>query len=137
MLNILIISDEAKDLYALFRTGGFSNDVQGLRRETTASANESDEDETHDIGFLDLDTKNWQERLLDLRHRMSVVAFSRSSVRMAVEAMRLGASDYLEKPLNTEVLAEIIARHKKRILSHKYGFDEIIGNSTQCRRSSG
>lgn len=112
-------------------------DVQGLRKEAPGRTEESVEDEAHDIGFLDLDTENWQDRLLELRHRMSVIAFSRSSVQKAVEAMRLGASDYLEKPLTTEALAQVVARHKKRILSHKYGFDEIIGNSVAMQEVFG
>ncbi|OGW37460.1 MAG: hypothetical protein A2010_15260 [Nitrospirae bacterium GWD2_57_9] len=125
MLNILIISDEAKDLYALFRGTGFSPDLQA-RSNTSPSGSE---DAAHDIAFLDLDTDNWQERLLDIRHRVPVIAFSRSSLKKAVESLRLGASDYLEKPLTAETLSDVINRHKKRILSHKYGFDEIIGNS--------
>jgi DNA-binding NtrC family response regulator len=123
MLNILIISNEAKELYALFRTAGFIPDVQGAKKDG------DDGEGPQDIAFLDLETDNWQERLLDLRHTMPVVAFSRSDLKKAVESMRLGASDYLEKPLTADVLSEVIVRHKKRILSHKYGFDEIIGNS--------
>lgn len=73
MLNILVISDEAKSLYALFRSGGFTADVQGGR---PAGIEEADT-ETHDIAFIDLDTRNWQGRLLDVRHRMPVIAFSR------------------------------------------------------------
>lgn len=125
MLNILVISNEAKELYALFRAAGFANDVQGPKKDTGTG----DGEEAHDIAFLDLDTDNWQERLLDIRHSMPVVAFARSDLKKAVESMRLGASDYLEKPLTAEILSEVVARHKKKILSHKYGFDEIIGNS--------
>lgn len=125
MLNILVISNEAKELYALFRAAGFANDVQGPRRDTGSG----DGEEVHDIAFLDLDTDNWQERLLDIRHSMPVVAFAHSDLKKAVESMRLGASDYLEKPLTAEILSQVVARHKKKILSNKYGFDEIIGNS--------
>ncbi len=128
MLNILIISDEAKDLYGLFKTAGFSTDMQRQAKNGGMSGAD-DEDETHDIAFLDLDTENWQDRLLDIRHRMPVIAFSQPDLRKAVESMRLGAGDYLEKPLTVEALSEVVGRHKKKILSHKYGFDEIIGNS--------
>lgn len=123
MLNILVISNEAKELYALFKTAGFAPDAHGAKKD------QENADALQDIAFLDLETDNWQERLLDLRHSMPVIAFSRSDLKKAVESMRLGASDYLEKPLTAEALSEVIARHKKRILSHKYGFDEIIGNS--------
>ncbi len=127
MLNILVISDEAKEIYALFRSAGFTPDLQGQKSGLPGA--EGVGDETHDIAFLDLDTRQWQDRLLDIRHRMPVIAFSRSNLRTAVEAMRLGAADYLEKPLTAQVLTDVVTRHKKRILSHKFGFDEIIGNS--------
>lgn len=137
MLNILIISNEAKNLYALFKSSGFVSEVQNLTGEASSGGEEGRENETHDIAFLDLDTENWQERLLDLRHRMPVVAFSHSDLRKAVESMRLGAGDYLEKPLTAEVLSDVITRHKKKILSHKYGFDEIIGHSTAMQEVFG
>jgi DNA-binding NtrC family response regulator len=128
MLNILIISDEAKALAGLFKSAGFAPDTLGVRKEPPAEALADDTD-GHDIAFLDLDTGNWQERLLEARHSMPVIAFSQPDLKKAVEALKLGASDYLEKPLTVDVLTEVINRHKKKILSHKYGFDEIIGNS--------
>ena len=39
---------------------------------------------------------------------MPVIAFSRSDLKKAVEALKLGASDYLEKPLTGETLSEVI-----------------------------
>ena len=129
MLNILIISDEAKGIATLFRSTGFSPDTEGSR---PAGAMPQGGDETgvpYDIAFLDLDADNWQERLLDTRHSMPVIAFSRPDLRKAVEALKLGAGDYLEKPLTADMVSEVIARHQKKILSHKHGFDEIIGNS--------
>jgi len=128
MLNILIISDEAKDIYSLFKSGGFSPDIQSPQNGPSHTETDSD-GATHDLAFLDLDADGWQERLLDIRHSMPVIAFSRSDLKKAVESLRLGSSDYLEKPLTALVLREAISRHKKMILSHKYGFDEIIGNS--------
>ena len=128
MLNILIISDEARELYALFKAAGFTSDAPGLKKNTSPDPS-AQADEPYDIAFLDLDTDNWQERMLDVRHRMPVIAFSPPDIRKAVEAMKLGAGDYLEKPLTSEALTEAVERHKKKILNHKYGFDEIIGMS--------
>jgi len=128
MLNILIISDEARELYALFKAAGFTSDAPALKKNVSPYAS-TQADEPYDIAFLDLDTDNWQERMLDVRHRMPVIAFSRPDIRKAVEAMKLGAGDYLEKPLTGETLTEAVERHKKKILNHKYGFDEIIGMS--------
>jgi DNA-binding NtrC family response regulator len=128
MLNILIISDEARELYALFKAEGFTSDAPGLKKNSSPDSSDQTDD-PYDLAFLDLDTDNWQERMLDVRHRMPVIAFSRPDIRKAVEAMKLGAGDYLEKPLTGETLSDAIERHKKKILNQKYGFDEIIGMS--------
>ncbi len=136
MLNILIISDEAKDLYALFRSAGFLPEARGQKNQASSDSADS-EDQTHDIAFLDLDIGDWQERLLDIRHRMPVIAFSQSNLKKAVESLRQGAADYLEKPLTAEALSQVITRHKRRILSHKFGFDEIIGKSAAMQEVFG
>ena len=129
MLNILIISDEAKSIASLFRSAGFAPDIQDLLPAGGGGRDDASADDAYDIAFLDVDAENWQERLLDARHSMPVIAFSLPDLQKAVTALKLGASDYLEKPLSVEVLRDVIERHKKKILSHKYGFDEIIGNS--------
>ncbi len=129
MLNIVIISNEAKSLAALFRSAGYSPDTQDLTALAEAQREDQPPADNYDIAFLDLDAENWAERLLEARHSMPVIAFSRPDLRKAVEALKLGASDYLEKPLTAEALSDVIGRHKKRMLSHKFGFDEIIGNS--------
>ncbi|HEX9135678.1 MAG TPA: sigma-54 dependent transcriptional regulator [Nitrospirota bacterium] len=137
MLNILVISDEAKELYSLFRSTGFSPDIQDPNRDAASHGSDATDDAAYDIVFIDLDTANWQERLLEIRHSTPVIAFSRSDLKKAVESLRLGASDYLEKPLTVDSLGEVIARHKKKILSNKYGFDEIIGNSASMQEVFG
>jgi DNA-binding NtrC family response regulator len=129
MLNILIISDEAKNIASLFKAAGFSSDAQNPSKPNSASEAAPPNVEGYDIAFLDLDTENWQQRLLDVRHSMPVIAFSLPDLKKAVEAMKLGASDYLEKPLTGDGLNLVIEKHKKQILNHKYGFDEIIGMS--------
>jgi DNA-binding NtrC family response regulator len=129
MLNILIISDEAKNIASLFKASGFSSDTQYPSKPNSASEAAPPKAAGYDIAFLDLDTENWQQRLLDLRHSMPVIAFSLPDLKKAIEAMKLGASDFLEKPLTGDALNLVIERHKKRILNHKYGFDEIIGMS--------
>lgn len=129
MLNILIISDEAKNIASLFKATGFSSDTQNPSKPNSASETAPPRAEGYDIAFLDLDTVNWQQRLLDVRHSMPVIAFSLPDLNKAVEAMKLGASDYLEKPLTGDGLNLVLERHKRQILNHKYGFDEIIGMS--------
>lgn len=129
MLNILIISDEAKELYALFKSVRFTLDKQDSKPKGNSLVGDSANPGRYDMAFLDLGTKNWQQRLLELRQQMPVIAFSIPDIKMAVEAMKLGASDFLEKPLTSNVLSDIINKHKKKILNHKHGFDEIIGTS--------
>jgi DNA-binding NtrC family response regulator len=137
MLNIIIISDEAKNIAALFKSTGYTPDTQDAKQASAPSEAGEASWENHDIAFLDLDTENWQERLLDARHSMPVIAFSHPDLHKAVEALKLGAGDYLEKPLTADVVSEVIGRHKKQILSNKYGFDEIIGNSAPMQEVFG
>jgi DNA-binding NtrC family response regulator len=129
MLNVLIISDESKHIAALFKSTGFTSDKQNPNIASEVSGKVPNGIQGYDIALLDLDTENWQQRLLEVRQAMPVIAFSHPDLKKAVEAMKLGASDYLGKPLTTEMLSQVIEKHKKQILNQKYGFDEIIGMS--------
>jgi DNA-binding NtrC family response regulator len=137
MLNVLIISDESKNIAALFKSTGFTPDAQNTNRAIDASGKVPDGMQGYDIALLDLDTENWQQRLLEVRQSMPVIAFSHPDLKRAVEAMKLGASDYLGKPLTTETLSQVIEKHKKQILNQKYGFDEIIGMSNPMQEVFG
>ncbi len=132
MLNVLIISNEAEKICASHRSTGL---VMSAAEPSSPPAS----DTTHpaDIAFLDLEVPDWQGRLLALRQLMPVVAFSKPDINAAVEAMKLGASDYLAKPLTETALAEVISRYKKRLLNQRYGFDEIIGMSTPMQEVFG
>jgi FixJ family two-component response regulator len=46
---------------------------------------------------------------------MPIITFSRPDTKMAVEAMKLGATDYLEKPLTSDAFNDVISRYKKKI----------------------
>ncbi len=129
MLNILIISDEAKNIYALFKACGFTPATQDLTKKTNDPENGHISEDKYDIAFLDLDLEGWHDRLIKLRQQMPVIAFSRPEIKKAVDALKLGASDFLEKPLDRELLHDVISRYKKKIINNKYGFDEITGLS--------
>jgi DNA-binding NtrC family response regulator len=129
MLNILIISDESKNIAALFKATGFTTDLRNPNKANDTSRTIPVGTEGYDIALLDLDTENWQQRLLEVRQSMPVIAFSHPDLKRAVEAMKLGASDYLGKPITAETLSQVIEKHKKQILNHKFGFDEIMGMS--------
>ena len=134
MLNILIISDEAKKIAALYRSGDIKMDAGGSIAQGVAEPSATS---GYDACFLDVDMDGWAEKLAELRQQMPVIAFSMPDIKKAVEAMKAGASDYIEKPLNSDALAGIIGRHKKEILNHKYGFDEITGVSAPMQEVFG
>lgn len=125
MRNILVISDEARGIAALFK----STNKKDLKQKGISIGIDPVNPLKYDIAFLDLDIHDWQKRLLELRQRMPVIAFSKSDVKKAVEAMKLGATDFLEKPITHEAFTAVINRHKKRILNRDYGFDETTGTS--------
>jgi DNA-binding NtrC family response regulator len=129
MRNVLIISDEAKEISALFKSAQSIVNKNGLRQKEISVGTDPVNPLKYDITFLDLDMDNWQKNLLQLRHRMPVITFSMPDVKKAVEAMKLGAADYLEKPLDSEVLSDVIKKHKKKVLNSENGFDETIGTS--------
>ncbi len=129
MLNVLIISNEAEELYSLFKSVRFTLKKQDSGQEGSLGKTASVNLGKYDIAFLDLNTRGWQQRLLELRQRMPVIAFSRADIKVAVEAMKLGACDFMEKPLTSDALSDVINKHRKKILSHTRGFDEIIGRS--------
>lgn len=124
MRNILIVSDNSREISALFKSGGKKDSRQGVSIDT-----DPDSPLNYDLALLDIDSGDWEKRLLELRQRMPVIAFSKPEVKKAVEAMKLGASDFLEKPITHETLANVINRHKRRILNHDNGFDETKGTS--------
>jgi DNA-binding NtrC family response regulator len=137
MRNVLIISDESKEISALFKSVKVPINKKDLKQKGISVGTDSVNPLKYDIAFLDLDMENWQKRLIDLRQRMPVIVFSRADVKKAVEAMKLGASDFLEKPLTSEVLSELISRHKKKILNTEHGFDETIGMSVPMQEVFG
>ena len=88
-----------------------------------------------------------------LKHAQSINPFvavmvltGHASVKTAVEAMKQGAFDYLEKPLNIDALRikvekalemqelRRINQSQRRQLGERFGFEGIIGNSDKMRR---
>ena len=116
------------EISALFKSAQIVN-KNGLRQKDISVGTDKVNPLKYDIAFLDLDMNDWQKNLLELRQRMPVITFSMPDVKKAVEAMKLGAADFLEKPLDSEVLIDVIKRHKKKILNSENGFDETIGTS--------
>jgi two-component system, NtrC family, response regulator HydG len=64
-------------------------------------------------------------------------------VKTAVEAMKLGASHYLQKPIDIAELRAVVDKSAERVrtvrdlrrqLDEKFGFEGVVGNGTQMRR---
>jgi len=137
MQSILVISDESKNVVDLLRSVKILFTKRGAKLKDVLVSTDPANTCQYDIVFIDLDTEEWRQRILDLRMRMPVIAFSGADIKKAVEAMKLGASEVLEKPLTVGMLEEVIKRYKKRVLPHEYGFDETIGTSTPMQEVFG
>ena len=133
MRNILVLSDEAKAICSLFKS--LSNKDSKLKGISfgTDPVNPL----KYDIALLDFGLTEWNKWLFELRQRMPVIVFGDDDVAQAVESMKLGASDFLKKPLNSEMLADVITRHKRKVLNNESGFDETIGTSTAMQKVFG
>jgi DNA-binding NtrC family response regulator len=129
MQNVLLLSKEAKETAALFKSVRFPGDKHNTKQRGIAVGTDPLNPLQYDIAFIDLDIENWQQRILDLRQHIPVIAFSRPDLNKAVEAMKLGAADFIEKPITGDTLSEVLRRHKKKILNTEHGFDETIGTS--------
>ena len=129
MRNVLVISGESKEISALFKSVRITAGKQDMKQKGISVGTDPVNPLQYDLALLDLDTKEWEQSLLDLRQHIPVITFSTPDVKKAVEAMKLGATDYIEKPLTAEILSDVIKRHKKKILNTEYGFDETIGTS--------
>jgi DNA-binding NtrC family response regulator len=129
MRNVLVISGESKEISALFKSVRITAGKQDMKQKGISVGTDPVNLLLYDLALLDLDLKEWKQSLLDLRQHIPVITFSTPDVKKAVEAMKLGATDYIEKPLTAEILSDFIKRHKKKILNTEYGFDETIGTS--------
>ncbi len=72
-----------------------------------------------------------------------VVITGFGDVKTAVEAMKLGASHYLQKPFDLAELRAVVDKSAERVqtvrdlrrqLDEKFGFEGVVGNSTKMQR---
>ncbi len=146
-LRILLVDDEINMLESL-------GDVLRAERYQVATASSGPEaiarlekEQTYDLMITDLKMPkmNGMELLSIVSERwpnMKVIVLTgHGSIDGAVEAMRMGAYDYILKPFQPDEALKIIERLAEvkgaaldgeffmRELSTRYGFDSIIGNS--------
>ena len=107
--SVLVISEEAKKMYDIFDSIGIT-----LKKSSHAKMDSSSKFYGYDIAFLDIDSEGWQKRLLEIKQYMPVIAFGKPDIQKAVEAMKLGATDFLNKPLKNEFVMNIFEKLKDK-----------------------
>lgn len=118
-----------------------------------ASAWQQYQSEQPDLSIVDIGLPG-EEDGIDLLRRMRqqdkeypvLIISGQASPQQAVEAMKLGAYDYLGKPINLEKLQLLVARlledvrrrrsleRLKTSLQTEHGFDRLLGRSTVFRQ---
>lgn len=144
--RILIVDDEAEireGLETLLNLEGYATDLAA----NAAEGERKLESRVYDLVLLDLmmPDKSGMDVLRDLRERdrhtpvFMITAYG--SVEAAVQAVKLGATDYLSKPWDNEKLlieiGRVIAGQRladentqlKRALKQRYSFPNIVGKS--------
>lgn len=102
----MVISDEAQKLYKIFDSIGINF------KQPKHSSKDLKNFAFYDIAFLDIDSENWEKRLYELKQYLPVIAFGKPNIQKAVEAMKLGATDFLIKPLKNEQIFNIFEKFK-------------------------
>jgi len=124
-MNVLIIDDEP----SIRKSTAIAVDSEGHYAETAADSTvalQSLKEDSFDLVLLDLrlGDENGLDvlpRILEISPKSAVVVFTaHASVDTAVEAMKLGALDYMEKPFTPADLRLLFAKvQKTRTLTHR------------------
>jgi len=149
---IVLIAEDEKVLLdslkkALFREG--YRTITAMRGEDTlVSFRENNPDIVLlDVKLPDMDGMQVLRRIRDIDSNIPVIIMTAfSGIKGAVEAIKLGAYDYIAKPFDLEELKFIIARclesHKavaevnkiRSTQKERYSFDNIISTNTRIRK---
>lgn len=107
--SVLVISEEADSLYEIFDSIGIP-----LRHGRNRKVSKIGEFTDFDIAFIDIDSEGWEGRIIELKQYMPVVAFGKPDIAKAVKSMKLGATDFLSKPLNAKSVSEVFENFKDK-----------------------
>ncbi|MEZ0328524.1 MAG: sigma-54 dependent transcriptional regulator [Dissulfuribacterales bacterium] len=116
MKKTILIVEDSKKLAELFEAALFTN-YQVIKALNLKSAKNALNFHRPDGILLDLQLPDgFGLELIPLAKRQRpdcviVVVTAFGSIQMAVEAMRLGAADFLEKPVDMEALPRVFAKH--------------------------
>ena len=151
-LPVLIIDDE-KHLCALFADILARENIEVQSANTAKAGLEILADEANEFGVVFSDVKlpdlNGIEVLKEIKRRRPqmpvVMVTGHASKETAVEAMRLGAYDYLSKPFNVNDVTTIARRAMERSrlidensylrdeIRSRYNFDNIVGTNDKMQ----
>jgi two-component system response regulator AtoC len=114
MAHVLIVDDDANTrdaLAQLVELDGYTTSVAGDLREARIQLTR----QRPDLVFIDLRLPdgNGMDLLDDIESRTTteiILVTGHASVETAVEALRLGAADYLTKPVNLSRVKAILSR---------------------------
>lgn len=137
--RIFLVDDE-RTIRLTFRLALETDGYEVQEAASAAEARLGFKAETYDLVVLDLrlGEDSGLDVLTEMRRRgvktptLMITAYG--SIRNAVRAMQLGAIDFLEKPIEPEVLrkivADIVGRHRPRPI------DVVPGSFTDCLREA-
>jgi two-component system response regulator PilR (NtrC family) len=146
--RILVVDDEqsmCEFLQIMLQKEGYSVDTT----MTLSSANDLIRERDYQLILLDL--KMGKRSGIDLLRKVNksypaiqvIVITAYPSAETAVEAMKLGAYDYITKPFDVDELKELVRKaleksslyreniKLKEMLRKKFGYDHIVGKSPQ------
>ncbi len=148
--TVLVIDDESnirRTLTGLLEDEGFGVESRSSAEEGLAMIRESAPDVLLlDVRLPGMDGIEFLEVLRGEKKRFPVIVLSgHATIDMAVEATRLGAHDFLEKPVDPERLLLTIRhaleitslRDENRTLRYRAGSGEMVGEHPEMERLRG
>lgn len=124
--NVLLVDDEEQFLDALSQR----LEARGLKVKAVTSGEDAvDQVEDHnfdaiivDLAMPGIDGIETLKRIKEKRPDLEIIMLTgHATVKSGIEAMKLGADDFLEKPVDLNVLLEKIgeAKHKRMLVVEK------------------
>jgi len=147
-LRILVIDDEkdqAEDIAESLERRGHSCTVATSGKAGAARLDEESFDIVlTDLKMADLDGLAVVEKCRKVQPDAEVFVITGfGDVKTAVEAMKLGASHYLQKPIDLAELRAVVTKSAERLgtvrelrrqLDEKFGFEGVVGNGPRMQR---
>ncbi|MGB3648041.1 MAG: response regulator [Desulfobulbales bacterium] len=130
--NVLLVDDEEQFLDALSQR----LEARGLKVKAVTSGEDAvDQVEDHnfdaiivDLAMPGIDGIETLKRIKEKRPDLEIIMLTgHATVKSGIEAMKLGADDFLEKPVDLNVLLEKIgeAKHKRMLVVEKGRQEEV------------